>query len=135
MKTSSIIAAGLMILLTTAFTANARQTGEPPVKILPTAQKGILKVLYAAKTENGVEVKFFDDSGVLALDRIKGNRTPNGFTKKYDVSNVKSETLWVEINSDRMNITYKLIPSQDGLSYEPLLEKTTYNHLSVTAKN
>jgi hypothetical protein len=136
MKTSVFLTAGLIILFAIPVAiAHAQQVTEPPVKILPTTEKGILKVLYAFDMDKSVEVKFFDKDRVLVLDRIKGKSQSNGFTKKYDVRNLKSEDLWVEISSPSIDVTYKLILSADGHTYEPLLEKTTYNHLMVAAKN
>jgi len=136
MKTSSLITAGLMILLATSFTAvTARQLGaEPPVKILPTTQNGILKVLYASEIGKGVEVRFFDENKTLVFDKIKGPRDLNGFIKKYDISRLKSENFWIEVSSANMDVTYKIIPSEDG-TFNPVLEKTTYNHPMVVAKN
>jgi hypothetical protein len=136
MKTSSIITAGLFILFATSFTAvNARQSGgEPPVKILPTTQQGILKVLYAAETGKSVDVRFFNKDKVLGFDKIKGDHNFNGFIKKYDISRLKSENFWIEISSASMDVTYKIIPLEDG-TFTPILEKTTYNHPLVAAKN
>lgn len=136
MKTSSLITAGLMILLATSFTAvNARQLGgEPPVKILPTNQNGFLKVLFASETDKAVEVKFYNETKMLVFDKIKGSSSRNGFIKKYDVSRLNSENFWIEISSAGMDVTYKIIPSEDG-TFNPVLEKTTYTQPMVVAKN
>lgn len=133
MKTLTIFASAF-ILFTASFTASA-QLSEPPVKILPTTQKGIVKVLFASDADQGVEVKFYNEEGLIITDKIKADSYPNGFSKKYDVSKLNPEKLWVEVSSAQMDVTYKLNPSRDGRSIEPFLEKTTYNHLMVVAKN
>ena len=137
MKTSSVITAGFIILLATSVTAvNARQLEiEPPVKILPTTEYGILKLLFASNADQGVEVKFYNEDGLLSSDKIKRNLYPHGFSKKYDVRHLKPGSFWVEISSPQMDVTYKLNESKDGRSIEPFLEKTTYNHPMVVAKN
>ena len=135
MKTSTITA-GLVILLAASFTAvNARQLGgEPPVKILPASQNGFLKVLFASETDKAVEVKFYNENKMLVFDKIKGSSSRNGFIKKYDVSRLNSENFWIEISSAGMDVTYKIIQSEDG-TFNPVLEKTTYTQPMVVAKN
>ncbi len=132
MKTSSIISA-ILFVFAISFTASARQANEPPVKILPTTQKGVLKVLFAFEADQDVEVKFYNNEGIILTDKINKESYPNGFSKKYDVSSLKLSNYWVEVSSPRIDVTYKITTSKDG--FQPLLEKTTYNHLMVAAKN
>lgn len=133
MKTRSIILSGLVVMLSAAFT-NA-QSLEPAVKILPAAEKGMLKILYAASTEKAVDVKFISENGLIKSDRIKAGSFQKGFTKKYDVSGIKANAFWVEVSSNEMTVRYKLIESKDRQSFVPYLEKTTYNHPLVAAIN
>jgi hypothetical protein len=135
MKTKTIIIASLVTLFSVSFfSANAQQTVEPSVKILPTDEKGILKVLFAYDTDQAVEVKFLTEDVVLTRDKIKANTFQNGFSKKYDVRNIKSGNFWIEVSSPSLTVTYKMTESKDRKSHVPVLEKTTYNTLVAANK-
>ena len=135
MKTRTIIIASVMTLFSASFFgASAQQAGEPPVKILPTAEQGVLKVLYAYDTDQAVEVKFLNEDGVLTRDKIKANTFQNGFSKKYDVRNISSRNFWIEVSSPSLMVTYKMTESNDRRAYVPILEKTTYNTLVAANK-
>jgi hypothetical protein len=135
MKTRTIIIASVVALFSVSlFSANAQQATEPAVKILPTDEKGILKVLYAYDTDQAVEVKFLTEEGVLTRDKIKADAFQNGFSKKYDVRNIKSKNFWIEVSSPSLMVTYKMTESNDRKSYVPILEKTTYNTLVAANK-
>ncbi len=136
MKIQTIIAAGLLVILsTTVATTNAQSFDEPAVKILPTNQKGILKVLYAYDANQSVKITFFNDKGLILSDEVKGESLSNGFSKKYDVRNITSESFWIEVASDNISVTYKLTESMDRKTYVPFLEKTTYSHSLVASNN
>src|SRR3982751_2900646 len=100
MKLNSIIAVGLVAVLSASFTgASAQQYGEVPIKILPSSEKGIVKVWFATPTNQSVQVKSYDDNGTLGSDKIKGGQFLKGFSKKYDVSHLKSGSFWVQVSS------------------------------------
>lgn len=135
MKTRTIIIASMVALLSVSFFGtHAQQAGEPLVKILPTDEKGVLKVLYAYDTDEAVEVKFLTEDGVLTRDKIKGSAFQNGFSKKYNVRNISSRSFWIEVSSPNLTVTYKMTESKDRRSYVPILEKTTYNTLVAANK-
>ncbi|HWA34851.1 MAG TPA: hypothetical protein VG737_12005 [Cyclobacteriaceae bacterium] len=136
MKLNSIIAVGLVAVLSASFTgASAQQYGEVPIKILPSSEKGILKVWFATAAGQSVQVKFYDADGTLGSDNIKAGQFLKGFSKKYDVSHLKPGSFWVQVSSKSMDVTYKLVPSPDGRSLEAQLETSTYNHAVVAANN
>jgi hypothetical protein len=136
MKLQSIIVTGLVVVLAASFTgASAQQLGEAPIKVLPTKDNGILKIWFAAPGSQIVEIKFYDETGTLGSDRIEASNYPNGFSKKYDVRQVKSDSFWVEVSSPSMDVTYKLVSDADGHTLQAQLEKTTYNHVVVAANN
>jgi hypothetical protein len=132
MKTKAILLAGLFMIYGAA---QAQEIFEPAVKILPTKDKGILKVLYAYNTDQSVSVKFFNEDGVLLSDRVKANTFQKGFSKKYDVRKIGSGNFFVEVSSARMSVTYKMIESQDGKNLIPVLEKASYMHPTVASSN
>ena len=135
MKTRTIIIASMVALFSVSFFGtHAQQAGEPLVKILPTDEKGVLKVLYAYDTNQAVEVKFLNDEGVLTHDKIKANTFQNGFSKKYNVRNISSRNFWIEVSSPNLTVTYKMTQSKDRKSFVPFLEKTTYSN-SLIASN
>jgi hypothetical protein len=134
MKAKLIITGVLVAILSSASIITNAQQDEPAVKILPTNEKGVLKVLYAYPAERNVLVKFFDGEILLSTDKVKGENLTAGFMKKYDVSSIDSKSFWIEVSGADVSVTYKLIKSKDGKSFEPLLEKTIYNHPLVASK-
>ena len=135
MKTRSILLSGLVVMLSAAFTAANAQLDEPAVKILPSVEKGIIKVLYAIDSDKAVEVKFLNESGLITLDKIKAGSFNKGFLKKYDISRIDGKSFWVEVSSADLTVRYKMIKSKERKSFIPYLEKTTYNHPMVATIN
>ena len=105
----------------------------PAVKILPSANEGIFKVLYAYDTDRPVEINFINEDGVIISDRVKAAKFRHGFLKKYDVTKINSKNFWIEVKADNLSVTYKMTRSDKG-TYQPLLEKTIFHH-DVVAKN
>lgn len=136
MKRQSILIAGLVIALVASYAvASAQQFGDVPVKILPTTEKGIVKVWFATPVNQDVQIKFFKQNETLGSYKVEKANYPNGFSKKYDLSKVPYGNLWVEVSSPSLDVTYKLVPSKDGHTFEAQLETTTYNHTVVAANN
>jgi hypothetical protein len=132
MKTR-ILLTGVIIALT-AFFAVTAQSNDPAVKILPAAEQGTLKLVYAYDSGNPVVVKFIDENGLLKTDRISEGSFNNGFLKKYDVSRIKARGFWVEVSSGDLTVRYKMVNDQKG-RLVPYLEQTTYNHPMVATIN
>ena len=133
MKTKLTIALFMIVFVATTY---AQQSAEAIVRVFPSTQKGVLKILYAHDIDQSVEVKFFNEEGIITSDKIKGKANPHGFLKKYDIRQLKSENLWVEVSSSTLSVTYKLVASKDN-NITPLLEKTTttYTNHNLVAKN
>jgi hypothetical protein len=132
MKTKAILLAGLFLIFGAA---QAQEIFEPAVKILPTSEKGILKVLYAYHTGQSVSVKFFNNDGVLLSDRIKAKTFLNGFSKKYDVRMIGSKDFFVEVSSAKVSVVYRMTESKDRKEFIPVLEKATYMNPKVASSN
>lgn len=136
MKNQTILSAALIILFSAALTSvNAQVGSEPAVKILPSADKSIFKILFAYASEKSVDIKFFDENGSLGSDRINCKNFSQGFLKKYDLSNIKSKSFTVEIESENVDVVYKMIESKDRKTYVPQLERTTYKNSLVASNN
>ncbi|CAN5471125.1 hypothetical protein BH09BAC3_BH09BAC3_34130 [soil metagenome] len=139
MKNQLIITLALFATLSSAvITVNAQTFDEPAIKILPTSQKGILKVLYAYDQDNSnqsVTVKFLNEGGVIKSDEIKQGTFTNGFLKKYDIRKMASisNNVWIEVSSSNVTATYKLDESRDGNSFVPTLVSATQTHQFVAA--
>ena len=131
----SIIVAGLVVLFATIF-SNTQAQSEVPVKILPSLQAGLMKVLFVHGNQQSVNVKFYNDQGLYTLDVIEKESFKNGFLKRYDISLVGSKDFWVEISLQDMSVTatYKMTKS-DHNTYEPQLENTTFNHSVLASIN
>lgn len=134
MKTK-VILAGMIIAVLAAWTVNAQAPDEPSIRILPAAEQGKVKLVYARDSRSNVDVRFMDESGLLKSDRIKAGSFEKGFIKKYDVSRIKNKSFWMEVRSADLTVRYKLVESRDGKSFVPYLEQTTYNHPLVATIN
>lgn len=130
MKTKSIITAGLVLLSTVFFAASAQSTN-PTIKVLPTAKEGIVKLLVVGTSDESVDVKFYNDEGLVGSDAIKA--TAEGFNKKYDVRKIMSSGFTMEVTTAGTAVTYKLAKS--GANLTPILVKTTNNYPLVASKN
>lgn len=135
MKTKAILTGMVMLLSATAWTANAQDSDQPAIKILPAAEEGKLKLVYARSSQKAVNVKFIGENGLLTSDRISAGSFDKGFIKKYDISRIQGKTFWVEVSSADLTVRYKLVESKDGKSFVPYLEQTTYNHQTVATIN
>ena len=134
MKVKSIIA-GLVTVLSLAFvTSRAQQGSEPAVKILPTLQPGIVKILYAYETDKPVEVRFVDEGGLITRDKVTIEKGLHGFSKRYNIHNIDAKIFWIEISSENVSVTYRMMESKDTKSYVPFLEKATYSYPLVASK-
>lgn len=135
MKTKFTIIAGLASILSLACLSSSAQSIEPAVKIIPAAQSGVFKVIYAYATDQTVQVKFFNKTGLLELDKVRPEKFENGFSKKYDVSNISTGNFWVEVASANLSVTYKMVQSKDKKTYQPVLESTTFNSTLAALNN
>jgi len=133
MKTQSIILVLLVMIFGTA--AQAQEVNEPAIKILPTSQQGILKVLYAYNSGQPVLVKFSDENTVLFSDKIKADSFKKGFSRKYDVRNIAAKTFYVEVSSESLSVTYQLTKSEDGNDLIPVLENVYYHYPAMASRN
>ena len=72
MKTKIIIA-GVIVAAVSVMTlrnAQAQDQQDPSVKIIPTTQKDVIKVIYAYNSAEAVNVKFSNREEVLKTDKI-----------------------------------------------------------------
>lgn len=130
MKTRSTIVAGLVVLLSTVFFAGNAQSTTPAIKVLPTTNEGIVKLLVVGAPDEAVDVKFYSEDGLVKTDAIKS--ADEGFNKKYDVREIMNRGFLMEVTAAGTSVTYKLARSKGRLI--PFLTKTTYTY-PVVASN
>ena len=130
MKTKKTIVAGLVVLLSTVFFASYAQT-TPAVKVLPTTNEGIVKLLVVGATEEAVDVKFYSDEGLVKSDEIKSGE--QGFNKRYDVRQIMNRGFVMEVEAAGTSVTYKLARSKGKL--QPYLVRTTYTYPLVASND
>lgn len=128
-----ILLTGVIVALAVSFAVTA-QSNDPAVKILPAAEQGTLKLVYAHDSRNPVVVKFIDENGLLKTDRIHAGSFNHGFIKKYDVNRIQATSFWVEVSSGDLTVRYKMVNDHKG-RLVPYLEQTTYNHPMVATIN
>lgn len=135
MKTKISIIASAIVMLAGFFTSvQAQSSDEPIIKILPSNQPGLLKILYVHDTDQSVEVKFYNDEGLIAYDKIDAGTFSKGFLKRYDVSRISSERFKIEITDDNRSMRYSVIGSDDN-TYTCVYESTTYLQPVVASTN
>lgn len=123
---------GAMVLFA-AIQVNAQSEDPSRVKILRTPEAGVIKLLYAATTEETLNIRFLTADGEVSSDKIKGNY-PKGFMKRYDVKQLYRNDFWVEVTSPTMTVIYRIEPSKDKKNFTSHLEKTIQNHELVAQK-
>lgn len=134
MKISSfLLAFGMLTFI--VFSANAQEANASRVKILPTAEAGILRVLYAMETHETIQVKFFSEGSLVKTDKIKGGPYKKGLSKRYDVRGINKKDFQIEVSSPDLTVTYIVKSSNDRKTFVPHLEKVIYNNLFVANKN
>jgi hypothetical protein len=129
---SMIMMVGAMVIFA-AINVNAQSQDDSRVKILRTANAGVVKLLYAINTDEPLTVKFSNRNGEIITDRIEG-QYPKGFLKHYNVKGISNSDFWIEVASSQMVLTYRIVPSQDGKSFTSHLERTVYNHQPLAMK-
>ncbi|HTJ51316.1 MAG TPA: hypothetical protein VL443_17775 [Cyclobacteriaceae bacterium] len=136
MKTKIFIVAATIVMLAVLSTSVQAQSSEiPTIKILPSNQPGLLKILYVHDTDQSVEVKFFNDEGLIGYDKVEGGTFSKGFLKRYDVSRINSERFRIEITDENRSIRYSVIGADDNTTFKCVYERTTYLQPIVTASN
>ena len=105
-------------------TSYAQSADASRIKILPSASRDILKVLFAAPVDAPVKVTFYRGTEILGEDLVTDESHVTGFLKKYDVSRIKESTFWVEVASGRVVVTYKVNRARGGRGFVSVLERT-----------
>jgi len=131
MKTKTTIVAGLVVLLSAAFFAGNAQSTNPAIKVLPTTKEGIVKLLVVGVTNEAVDVKFYDEEGLVESDVIKSGT--DGFNKKYDVRNIMHSGFTMEVTAAGTNVIYKLAKSNGKM--QPYLVKQTYTYPLIASND
>jgi hypothetical protein len=106
---------------------------DPSVKIIPTAQDGILKLVYGYPYSQSVEVKFYNQDGMLATDRINAKEEQKGFIKRYDLRQLSTGVYRVEVSTSQLSVTYKLV-GKKGTKWSAELEKSSVNYLTAASR-
>jgi hypothetical protein len=136
MKTKIFIVAATIVMLAALFTSvQAQSLNEPIIKILPSNQPGLLKILYVHDTDRSVDVKFYSNEGLIASDRIKGGTFKKGFLKRYDVSRINSEKFRIEISDESRSLWYTVIGADDDKTFTCVYERSTYPQPVVASSN
>ncbi len=115
MKTRINILATLIFLVASI----AAYSTEPPVRnvqVLP-AEEGILKVLYYNPAVKKATVKIFNENGLVFQDQVRIDRNEDGFLKRYEIRDCKSQVFWVEIGDKDMSYRFKVRQDHNGKMY------------------
>lgn len=132
MKTR-ILLAGVVVAAISAFSLSANAQEQPAIKVVPANEKNTIKLIYGYDKNQTVDISFSDKMGVIRTERIKAKNFNHGFIKKYKIARDQYDALWVEVKSDDMAVTYKLIAPKEG-QWTAQLEKATYNYPTVASR-
>jgi hypothetical protein len=128
MKTRILVVAAI-----SAFSLTTKAQGQPAIKVVPGMEKNTVKLIYGYDKNETVEVSFLDKSGVISSERIKAKNFNHGFIKKYKIQRDQYDAIWIEVKSNEVAVTYKLIAPTDG-KWMAQLEKATYNYPTVALR-
>jgi hypothetical protein len=135
MKTRTIVLGVVVAVISTLSVSRARAQGveQPAVKVIPTGEKDVIKLIYGYDSQQSVDVKFMDANGIIGNDKIKGKSFEGGFSKKYKVTRESGDAFWVEVTSPELSVIYKMTAAANG-KWAAQLEKTTYNYAVVASR-
>lgn len=133
MKTRILVAGVLVAAICALSITKAKAQEQPAIKVVPGMEKNIVKLIYGYDKNQAVTVSFLDKSGVISSERIKAKSFNRGFIKKYKIQRDQYDAVWMEIKSDDMAVTYKLIAPKEG-QWTAQLEKATYNYPTVASR-
>ena len=124
----------IVVLLTATFSTFAQNKNEVEVKVLPSLEKGFIKVLVVTDNVSDIEVKFYNPEGLFTIDKISKNSYQKGFLKKYDVHRVHDgEAFWIDVTAEGFEATYKVTGSKDQSAYETQLARKVNRNLMVAS--
>lgn len=132
MKTKSTIVAGLIVLLSTVFFASNAQSTNPDIRVLPTTNEGIVKLIVVGAEDQAVNVEFYTEEGLVLADAVKSGE--KGFNKRYDIRKIMSKGFSMEVKTDGTSVTYKMAKAGNK-KLMPILVKTTYTYPLVASNN
>ncbi len=133
MKTRILVAGVLVAAISVFSISKSHAQEQPAIKVVPGMEKNTVKLIYGYDTNQAVMVSFLDKSGVIRSERIKAKNFNRGFIKKYKIQRDQYDAVWMEIKSDDMAITYKLIAPKEG-QWIAQLEKATYSYPTVASR-
>lgn len=126
MKTKSILLViGLLVCAT--IIVNAQDHDESRIKVIKTEQPGVIKMIHALDTDEPVVVLFSNADGIVGEDRIKGT-FPKGISRRYNMTKFFDKNFRIEIKSEKVDVTYQIVPSKDKKTFTAYLEKVEHHH-------
>lgn len=107
MKTTTLLIAIALLFTGTTFATGT--IGEPPtVKLLPVSQDDILRLVVANDSDENVKIKFYNNGGIVAQDKIKSNDYDKGFFRSYDLKNLEPGNYSIEVSSNGTSVKYDI---------------------------
>jgi hypothetical protein len=125
---SLLLMIGVMVCI--AVVATAQSQDDTRIKILRTEKPGIIKMVHAIRSD--VHVQFTNHNGVVGEDKIKGEY-PKGISRRYNLNRIYGDDFRMVITSERVRVTYHIIPSRDRQTFEAHLEKVEHKYQPVLA--
>lgn len=128
MKTKTIIFGIVIAAISSISITTKAQLNQPEIRIVPTLESSVIKVIYGYDTKESVKVTFTEaDNKTILTDKINGNEFKGGFQRKYNMRKLEDNVFWVEVTSQELSARYKVSHDKNG-RWLAQLEKTTYNY-------
>jgi hypothetical protein len=135
MKTNFLLTTIVLLgLVSFAATAQVSLNDDSKIKVLPSATKNVIKVLYASEVDGPVTVTFYDGAQVYGQDVITEKMT-KGFIKKYDVGRVNENSFLVRVSSHKLAAIYKVTRVNGGKSFNSQLKSMSTDPQLLVKRN
>jgi hypothetical protein len=84
-------------------------------------------MIHALDTDEPVIVRFLNDQGIVGEDKIEGT-FPKGISRRYNMNKYFGGNFRIEIKSEKIDVTYQIVPSKDRKTFTAYLEKVEHHH-------
>ncbi|MEQ8928050.1 MAG: hypothetical protein RLO81_19690 [Fulvivirga sp.] len=105
--------ATIALALISSVSAMAQTSTSVTARILPHNEKGFVRLLITDHNNKPVVVRFKSGNTLISKNKINTSKKEEGFTKLYDIRNLKEGNYTLEIENNDEVITYNFTTDGD----------------------